>query len=33
VKGGAPGRFGEVIEIKGPTMELKPTEWDVSPKG
>lgn len=33
VKGGAPGRFGEVIEIKGPTMELKPTEFDVSPKG
>jgi len=33
VKGGAQGRFGEVIEIKGPTLELKPTEFDVSPKG
>jgi hypothetical protein len=33
VKGGAMGRFGEVIEIKGPTMELKPTDFDVSPKG
>jgi hypothetical protein len=32
VKGGAAGRFGEPIEIKGPTMELKPTEFDVSPK-
>jgi hypothetical protein len=32
VKGGAPGRFGEKIEIKGPTMELKPTEFDVSPR-
>ena len=33
VRGGAPGRFGEQIEIKGPTLELKPTEFDVSPKG
>ena len=30
-KGGAPGRFGEEIEIKGPTNEVK-TEFDVSPK-
>ena len=33
VKGGAKGRFGEPIEIKGPTMEMKPTDFDVSPKG
>jgi hypothetical protein len=33
VKGGAQGRFGEVIDIKGPTMEMKPVEFDVSPKG
>jgi hypothetical protein len=33
VKGGAKGRFGEQIEIKGPTMEMKPTDFDVSPKG
>jgi hypothetical protein len=32
VKGGAQGRFGEPIDIKGPTLELKPTEFDVSPK-
>jgi hypothetical protein len=35
VKGGAPGRFGEKLEIaagKGGTMELKPTDFDVSPK-
>lgn len=31
-KGGAKGRFGEEIEIKGPTLELKPIEFDVSPK-
>jgi hypothetical protein len=31
-KGGAPGRFGEEIEIKGPATALKPTEFDVSPK-
>jgi hypothetical protein len=30
-KGGAQGRFGEEIEIKGPTTEVK-TEFDVSPK-
>ena len=33
VRGGAPGRFGDQIEIKGPTLEMKPTEFDVSPKG
>jgi hypothetical protein len=32
VRGGAGGRFGEGIEIKGPTMEMKPTDFDVSPK-
>jgi hypothetical protein len=32
LRGGAKGRFGEEIEIKGPTTELKPTEFDVSPK-
>jgi hypothetical protein len=32
LKGGAAGRFGEEIEIKGPTTELKPTEFDVTPK-
>jgi hypothetical protein len=32
VRGGAKGRFGEPIEIKGPTLEMKPTEFDVSPK-
>jgi hypothetical protein len=31
-KGGASGRFGEPIVIKGPTLELKPIEFDVSPK-
>jgi hypothetical protein len=30
-KGGAKGRFGEEIEIKGPVTEVK-TEFDVSPK-
>lgn len=33
VRGGAKGRFGEPIEIKGPTMEMKPIDFDVSPKG
>ena len=33
VRGGAKGRFGDPIEIKGPTMEMKPTEFDVSPRG
>ena len=32
VRGGAKGRFGEPIEIKGPTMEMKPIDFDVSPK-
>jgi hypothetical protein len=31
-RGGAKGRFGDEIEIKGPTLELKPIEFDVSPK-
>ena len=31
-RNGAPGRFGEEIEIKGPTLEMKPTDFDVSPK-
>jgi plastocyanin len=34
LRGGREGRFGEVIEIKGTcgTMEMKPTDFDVSPK-
>jgi hypothetical protein len=35
VKGGREGRFGEPIEIaggKGGTMEMKPTDFDVSPR-
>jgi hypothetical protein len=34
VRGGANGRFGEPIEIAGAngTLEMKPTEFDVSPK-
>jgi hypothetical protein len=32
IRGGAKGRSGETIEIKGPTLEMKPTEFDVSPK-
>jgi hypothetical protein len=32
LRGGAKGRAGEEIEIKGPTLEMKPTEFDVSPK-
>ena len=32
LRGGAKGRFGDPIEIKGPTTELKPTEFDVTPK-
>jgi hypothetical protein len=31
-RGGAAGRFGVEIEIKGPTTELKPTDYDVSLK-
>jgi hypothetical protein len=33
LRGGAKGRLGEEIEVKGPTTELKPTDFDVSPKG
>jgi hypothetical protein len=33
LRGGAKGRFGDPIEIKGATMEMKPTEFDVGPKG
>lgn len=32
VRGGAPGRFGEPVKIEGKTLEMKPTEFDVSPK-
>ncbi len=32
VRGGAKGRFGDQIEITGPTLELKPIDFDVSPK-
>ncbi len=32
LRGGRDGRFGEAIEIKGPTLELKPTDFDVTPK-
>ena len=32
LKGGAKGRFGEEITIAGPTTELKPVDFDVSPK-
>jgi hypothetical protein len=32
LRGGADGRFGEEIEIKGPTMEMKPTDFDVTEK-
>jgi hypothetical protein len=30
VRGGPKGRFGEQIEIKGPTIEMNPTDFDVS---
>jgi hypothetical protein len=30
VRGGAKGRFGDPIDIKGPTMEMKPTDFDVA---
>jgi plastocyanin len=29
VRGGKTGRFGDPIDIKGPTLEMKPTEFDV----
>jgi signal peptidase I len=32
VRGGSANRFGEVIEIKGPTLEMKPTEFEVGAK-
>ena len=32
VRGGREGRFGEEIEIKGPTTEMKPTDFDAGPK-
>ena len=32
VRGGAKGRAGDPIEIAGPTLEIKPVEFDVSPK-
>ncbi len=34
IRGGAKGRAGDVIQIAGPgaTMEMKPTDFDVSPK-
>jgi hypothetical protein len=32
IKGGAKGRFGDEIDIKGSTMEMKPVDFDVSPK-
>jgi len=32
LRDGAKGRFGEPINIAGPTMEMKPTDFDVTPK-
>jgi len=32
VRGGAKGRLGEPIDIVGPTMEMKPIDFDVTPK-
>jgi plastocyanin len=29
VRGGKDGRFGEVIQLNGPTLEIKPTEFEV----
>lgn len=31
-RGGKDGRFGEVITIAGPTLEIKPVDFDVSPR-
>jgi hypothetical protein len=31
-RGGVEGRFGEEVTIKGPALEMKPTEFDVTPK-
>ena len=30
LRGGRNGRFGEAIQIRGPTLELKPTDFDVT---
>ncbi len=30
LRGGKDGRYGEQIEIKGPTMEMKPIDFDVT---
>jgi hypothetical protein len=32
LRGGSNGRFGDKVEITGPTLEMKPTEFDVSPR-
>jgi hypothetical protein len=32
VRGGKEGRFGEPIAIKGPVMQMKPTEFEVGVK-
>ncbi len=32
LRGGAKGRFGEPIDIVGPTMAMKPTDFNVTPK-
>ena len=32
LRGGKEGRFGEPIAITGPTLELKPIDFDVTPK-
>jgi hypothetical protein len=32
LRNGVKGRFGEQIEAKGPTTELKPTEFDITPR-
>ena len=32
LRGGKEGRFGEPIQIAGPTLELKPTDFAVGPK-
>ena len=29
LRGGAKGRFGDPVEIKGPTLEMKPTDFDL----
>jgi len=32
LRGGVKGRFGEPIALAGPTMEMKPTDFDIGPK-